>query len=244
VAEVDRIAGPGRAAPVKPLIDARFLRSPSREVARAELELRPEAPVLMISGGGWGLGDLEGAAWTALQYDPKARAICLAGRNEAVRSRLQRGLGAHPRARILGFTERMPELLAAADAIVHTTGGTTALEARAVGCPLINYGRGIAHVRAHARALRDMDLAEWAPERSALNAAIARSDPTAPAARERQGASRCRGARGDGRRSRRLSAPHHKYRRIRTAPGGACLRPRRLAQRCCLGGGPLGLPPH
>ncbi|MBV9918721.1 MAG: hypothetical protein JO153_19640, partial [Solirubrobacterales bacterium] len=57
----------------------------------------------------------------------------------------------------------------------HTTGGTTALEARAVGCSLINYGRGIAHVRAHARALRDMDLAEWAPERSALNAAIARA---------------------------------------------------------------------
>jgi processive 1,2-diacylglycerol beta-glucosyltransferase len=173
--EVDRIAGPRRAAAVKPLIDSRFLRPPSREVARADLELPSEAPVLVISGGGWGLGDLEGAAWTALEYDPKARAICLAGRNEAVRSRLQHALGAQPRVRILGFTERMPELLAAADAIVHTTGGTTALEARAVRCPLINYGRGIAHVRAHARALRDMGLAEWAPERAALNPAIARA---------------------------------------------------------------------
>jgi len=175
VAEVDRIAGPGRAAAVKPLIDSRFLHAPPREVARADLELPSEAPVLVISGGGWGIGDLEGAARTALEYDPEARAICLAGRNEAVRTRLQHAFGAQPRIRILGFTERMPTLLSAADAIVHTTGGTTALEARAVGCPLINYGRGIAHVRAHARALRDLDLAEWAPERSALNAAITRA---------------------------------------------------------------------
>jgi processive 1,2-diacylglycerol beta-glucosyltransferase len=150
LAEVDRIAGPGRAAAVKPLIDSRFLHPPSREVARADLELPSDAPVLVISGGGWGLGDLEGAAWAALQCDPGARVICLAGRSQAVRMRLQQALGAQPRVRILGFTERMPELLAAADAVVHTTGGTTALEARAVRCPLINYGRGIAHVRAHA----------------------------------------------------------------------------------------------
>ena len=31
----------------------------------------------------------------------------------------------------------------------------------------------------------------------------------------------------------RLSATHRKFRPIRTVPGGACLRPRRLAQCCC-----------
>jgi hypothetical protein len=31
----------------------------------------------------------------------------------------------------------------------------------------------------------------------------------------------------------RLSGPRHKYSRIRVVPGGAWLRPRRLAQRCC-----------
>ena len=66
----------------------------------------------------------------------------------------------------------MPELLAASDALIHTTGGTTALEARVVGCPVINYGMGPAHVRAHARAMAARGLAEWAPNRAALPAAL------------------------------------------------------------------------
>jgi UDP-N-acetylglucosamine:LPS N-acetylglucosamine transferase len=69
----------------------------------------------------------------------------------------------------------MPELLAAADALVHTTGGTTALEARVVGCPLINYGTGPAHVRAHAQAMAKLGLAEWASGRRSLGAALSRT---------------------------------------------------------------------
>jgi UDP-N-acetylglucosamine:LPS N-acetylglucosamine transferase len=75
---------------------------------------------------------------------------------------------------VLGFTEQMPELLAAADALVHTTGGTTALEARVTGCPLINFGRSVAHVRAHARALADQGVAEWAPDLPALGESLSR----------------------------------------------------------------------
>ena len=69
----------------------------------------------------------------------------------------------------------MPELLAASDALIHTTGGTTALEARVVGCPVINYGMGPAHVRAHARAMAARGLAEWAPNRAALPAALTKT---------------------------------------------------------------------
>jgi UDP-N-acetylglucosamine:LPS N-acetylglucosamine transferase len=73
---------------------------------------------------------------------------------------------------VLGFTEQMPELLAAADVLIHTTGGTTALEARILGCALINYGTGPAHVRAHARALANLGLAWWAPDEAALPGAL------------------------------------------------------------------------
>jgi UDP-N-acetylglucosamine:LPS N-acetylglucosamine transferase len=62
----------------------------------------------------------------------------------------------------------MPVLLAAADALINTTGGMTALEARAVGCPLINYGSDGAHVRAHAQAMADLGLADWVSDRSSL----------------------------------------------------------------------------
>ena len=173
--EVEQIAGPGRAAAVRPLIDARFLRPPSRQAARAALDLEADLPVVLVSGGGWGMGDLAGATEVAVSSGPDSIVIALAGRSERAHGELDSAFGSNPRVRVLGFTEQMPELIAAADAVIHTTGGTTALETRAVGCPLINYGNGVAHVRAHARAMAEQGLAEWAPSRQALGPALART---------------------------------------------------------------------
>jgi UDP-N-acetylglucosamine:LPS N-acetylglucosamine transferase len=175
VEEVERIAGPGKAAAVRPLVDPRFSYAPPPDEARAALELPLEASVLLVSGGGWALGDLAGATDVALQTVPGALVICLAGRSQRARARLNALYGHDRRVRVLGFTERMPELLSASDALIHTTGGTTALEARIVGCPLINYGTGPAHVRAHARAMAEQGLAEWARDRTALPAALLRT---------------------------------------------------------------------
>jgi UDP-N-acetylglucosamine:LPS N-acetylglucosamine transferase len=168
-AEVERIAGPGRAVAVRPLIDARFFSPPSRERARAVLSLPQDAHVVLVSGGGWGMGDLRGAVEVAVEH---GQVVCLTGRNERLRQQLE---GLDPRVSVLGFTDQMPALLAAADALIHTTGGTTALEARAVGCPLINFGTAVAHVRAHARAMAEQGLAEWAPDRAALGPALERT---------------------------------------------------------------------
>lgn len=173
VAEVDRIAGPGRAAAVRPLVDDRFLAPPPRSTARAALGLPVERPVILVSGGGWGLGDLAGAAQTALDTIVGATVVCLSGRSDGLRRDLEQRFAG--RVRVLGFTDLMPELMSASDVLVHTTGGTTALEARLVGCPLINFGAGVAHVRTHARALAERGLAEWAPDRARLGPAIARA---------------------------------------------------------------------
>lgn len=129
----------------------------------------------MVSGGGWGLGDLAGATEAALRVVPEGQVLCLAGRSERTLARLNALYGDDRRVRVLGFTVRTPELLAASDALIHTTGGTTALEARVVGCPVINYGAGPVHVRAHARAMAAQGLAEWARNRPALPAALAKT---------------------------------------------------------------------
>jgi UDP-N-acetylglucosamine:LPS N-acetylglucosamine transferase len=180
LAEVDRIAGRGRAVVVRPLIDARFLRPPTRADARRALELDSEQTVVLVSGGGWGVGDLAGAAAVALDTAPDARVICLAGWSEEARRLLLDRHGNDTRVEVLGFTDRMPELLAAASVLIHTTGGTTALEARVVGCPLINFDTTVAHVRAHARAMAEHGLAEWAPDRHQLAEALRRSLAQAP----------------------------------------------------------------
>lgn len=173
--EVERIAGSGRATAVRPLIDRRFLTAIPRASARGALELPEGEPVVLVSGGGWGMGDLLGATEAALASGPDTIVVALAGRRESTRETLIDVHRGDERVRVLGFTDRMPELLAASDAIVHTTGGTTALEARAVGCPLVNYGTGVAHVRAHARAMAAQGVAEWAPDRDALAPALARA---------------------------------------------------------------------
>jgi UDP-N-acetylglucosamine:LPS N-acetylglucosamine transferase len=173
--EVDRIAGPGRAAVVQPLIDRRFMTSVSPASARSALYLPDRVPVVLVSGGGWGMGDLAGATEVALATGPNTLVLCLTGHNQGTRERLRSIYGSHPRVRVLGFSDQMPTLMAAASALVHTTGGTTALEARVVGCPLINYGTAVAHVRAHAIALAQRGLAQWAPDRATLASALART---------------------------------------------------------------------
>jgi UDP-N-acetylglucosamine:LPS N-acetylglucosamine transferase len=175
LAEAERIGGPGRAATVRPLIDRRFLAAVSREGARSALDLPQEARVVLVSGGGWGLGDLAGATDVALSTRPDATVICLSGRSPRTRASLRAAFQDDPRVRVLDFTDQMPEWLAASDVLIHTTGGTTALEARCAGCPLINYGTGVAHVRAHARALAKWGVAEWAQDRAALGPGLART---------------------------------------------------------------------
>ncbi len=57
-----------------------------------------------------------------------------------------------------GFTERMPEILAAADTLVHSTGGVTCLEAKATGTPVVSYGLPVGHARLNTRAMADLGL--------------------------------------------------------------------------------------
>ena len=43
----------------------------------------------------------------------------------------------------MGFTDRMGDVLAAADALIHSSAGLTVLEAIIRGCPVISYGFGV-----------------------------------------------------------------------------------------------------
>ncbi|HEX3801666.1 MAG TPA: glycosyltransferase [Solirubrobacteraceae bacterium] len=172
LAEADRIAGPGKSTVVRPAIDARYMEPLDRASARAELGLPMDVPVVVVSGGGWGMGDLAGAAEVASDLLTDGLVVALAGRSEDAHTALSARFAQDRGVRVLGFTRQMPELLMAADALIHTTGGTTALEAQVVGCPLINFGSSVAHVRAHARALAELGMARWAPDRQALEPAL------------------------------------------------------------------------
>jgi UDP-glucose 4-epimerase len=171
IEEVEHIAGPGSARWAKPPTSPAFLAARSRSDARRALGLPQEGKVIAVSGGGWGVGDLLGATRAALAV-PDALVLCLCGRNDKLRSRVTAKLGSEPRLRVMGFTDRMGDVLAASDALVHSSAGLTVLEAIIRGCPVISYGFGYGHVRASNAALERFGLAQVARNAKALGPAL------------------------------------------------------------------------
>lgn len=155
---VERIAGEGSVMLVKPLISAEFLRPRSPIESRRALGLPEDGRMVVVSGGGWGVGDIEGAVRELCKAHDIGSVVCLAGRNEQLAERLRRTFESESRVRVLGFTNKMPDLLVAADALVHATGGVTCLEARATGTPVISYGLPVGHARLNTRAMAELDL--------------------------------------------------------------------------------------
>lgn len=173
--EVRAIAGAqARVVAVTGLSDPGFLAPPSREQARAGLELGKGERMVAVSGGGWAVGDLDGAAAAALTAGAD-RVLVLCGRREDIRARVAAHWARDPRVRALGFVEGMPGLLVAADALVHSTAGLTVLEALVVGCPAISYGWGRAHIRLNNKAFVEHELAEVARTPAELRAALPRA---------------------------------------------------------------------
>ncbi len=110
--------------------------------------------------------------------------VCLAGRNEPLAAKLRSAFAHEPRVHVYGFTDKMPELLAAADVLVHSTGGVTCLEARAAGTPVVSYGLPVGHARLNTRAMAALDLLRLANDtdelREHVQASFAASEPRVP----------------------------------------------------------------
>jgi processive 1,2-diacylglycerol beta-glucosyltransferase len=153
--------------------DPRWAEPLGRDEARQALGLPLGPPLVVVSGGGWGVGDVEGAVEEALQCDG-AVAVVLCGTNDALRRRVA-GRFPADRVQAWGFTDRMPELFAAADALVHSTAGLTILEALMRGLPAISYGWGRGHIRLNNEAYARFGLAAVATDRVQLGAALDRA---------------------------------------------------------------------
>lgn len=168
-------------APRSRIVWARGMTSPAFDAAvdpaeaRRALDLPAEGGIVIVSGGGWGVGDVEGAIATALALPSVATVVVLCGRSEALKARLARRFGNEPRVELWGFTERMSELMGAADVLVHSTAGLTVLEAWIRGCRPISFGWGVAHVRFNNEAYQRFGIAEVAPNRAALRPALERA---------------------------------------------------------------------
>jgi len=182
VEEIRTIAGAStRVHCVTGLTDRAFLEHLPQTDARRALGLPAGGAIVLVSGGGWGVGRLDTAVEAALGLQEVSAVVCLCGRNDGLRERLQDRFGAEPRVRIEGFTEQMADWLAAGDALVHSTAGLTIFEALIRGCSPISFGWGRGHIRMNNAAFRRFGLATVAQTRAELASALAGALETRPA---------------------------------------------------------------
>jgi len=173
IEEIHQVAGPNaRVHCVQGFTAPEFLDPRDPADAREMLRLPAEGKIILVSGGGWGVGDVDGAVEEALRLPETSQVVCLCGRNETLRARLSARFAQDSRVRTEGFTERMADWMAAADVLVHSTGGLTVLEAVMCGLPAISYGWGRGHIRANNAAFRRFALAEVVSTRKELLPAL------------------------------------------------------------------------
>ncbi len=163
--------GSNRVTCVPPLVDPAFTADRAAAECRQALGLSTEGPLVIVSGGGWAVGDLPAAVRAALK-SPDVRVACLAGRDLDARTQLTTCFAGESRVTVLGFTNRMPELLCAADALVHTTAGMTSLEALTCGCPVIAFAAPPGHPRLNADAMATAGLVARADDATQLAGAL------------------------------------------------------------------------
>ena len=134
-ASVRRYLPRATVAVVPPPVRPEFYAAPSQAKARAALGVPPGEFCVLVIDSGWGFGPL--TATVAELAAAGVHVLAVAGRDQAVEQRFRALARETPRVIPFGFTDRVPELMAAADLVVALPGATTCSEARVVGRQLL-----------------------------------------------------------------------------------------------------------
>lgn len=125
-------------------IDPVFEQPLNRSEARRKLQLAPDARVLLIAAGGYGLGPVEQLVRQLLAQNRPWQFVAIAGKSETLRKHLEdigrtagRLPGGSKRLVTIGFTGEMDRYMAAADLLIGKAGGLTTSEALARQLPMV-----------------------------------------------------------------------------------------------------------
>ena len=127
---------------VPPPVRSAFYAAPPQEQARAALGVPSADFCVLIIDSGWGFGPLVESV-SALA-EAGVHVLAVAGRDQQDRAAAPGAGRQDARITPFGYTDRIPELMAAADLVIALPGATTCGEARVVG-------RHAAAPRRHAR---------------------------------------------------------------------------------------------
>jgi len=158
-----------------PAVSARFdpHRLPDHRAARAHFGIRPDQRAVLVVAGSWGVGNVADT-FSAIAEDGRFLTVVVCGRDDRLRrhvASLAESLGHE--AMILGWTEEMPALMVACDALVENAGGLTSLEAMRVGLPVVSFDPIAGHGVENTTAMDATGVARLARDAQELTEALA-----------------------------------------------------------------------
>lgn len=119
-------------------IDPAFSQPMDRAEAASRFHLAADRPIVLQMGGGFGVGSIERIHRSILQIQRPLQVVVVNGRNtQAVEVLTSMDHDPKHLRKILGHTDKMHELLKAADVVVTKPGGLTTAESLACGCPMV-----------------------------------------------------------------------------------------------------------
>jgi processive 1,2-diacylglycerol beta-glucosyltransferase len=111
-----------------------FSEEKDSQACRQRQGLGNDRPVILQLAGGFGLGPVENLFLGLLSVHRPLEIVVVAGKNEELKARLEHiEAPERHRVKILGFTDQIDELMAAADIVVSKPGGLTTSEVLARG---------------------------------------------------------------------------------------------------------------
>ena len=128
---------PGRITVSGIPIDPAFAEQIDRSAACARYELDPAKTTLLVSAGALGFGPTAIIVERLKQLRHDVQTIVICGRSDALKQSIEAAVRDDRRFRVLGYSDRMFELMKMAHLFIGKPGGLTTSEALACGLPMV-----------------------------------------------------------------------------------------------------------
>ena len=121
-------------------VEKSFLSHRDRETVLTELRLSPEKLTVLLMGGSFGAGNIKETLEDLIAIDRDFQILVITGRNEHLKDKLSKMLDStihNKNICLLGYTNKMNDILASIDVLISKPGGLTTTEALLNDVPMI-----------------------------------------------------------------------------------------------------------
>ena len=121
-------------------VEKSFLSHRDRETVLTELGLSPEKLTVLLMGGSFGAGNIKETLEDLIAIDRDFQILVITGRNEHLKDKLSKMLDStihNKNICLLGYTNKMNDILASIDVLISKPGGLTTTEAILNDVPMI-----------------------------------------------------------------------------------------------------------